>query len=181
MGNIHLHLSPKPTLGDGPFLRGIHVHSEDGLDHHLKLLFLADEMKRRLHEREVEGGAVGPLANVLMTIEAVVRNSIELQRIILHVECEVISLALVQTCGLLRCLLEPCRYLIARIGLDGRIRLNDAIALELLYEVIYFCIFNRLGNVLRYSRTSHKGKGTNGEIKPTNSHTLELINCFARV
>ena len=90
-----------------------------------------------------------PLRHMTMTVAVVRRQRVQLERVVLQVELQVLFLALVeQRIPTLR-ENEHLRNRIARVWLDGRIRFDHAVGRQLLQEIIDLRVLDRLRNPLR--------------------------------
>ena len=141
MRYIHLYLSAIPAVSQQA-LRGIgiEVHAQYRAHTHLKEVILGLQMQWRIDQRQIEVtfifgrfhrihlGIIGaPLADIFMPVELVVRQRIQLQRIVLKIEVQILALAAVEQRIFQLCLMQFGGYIRTRIGLDSHIGFNDAI------------------------------------------------------
>ena len=169
MRDVHLDLRPVPPMGQQTCLVIHQVHTQDRTKTQFEDLVLCQNMQTRVGKIEVRHLCF-PLGHMPVPVGIIGRQRVQLQGIILHVELQVVALALAEQRILAMCGSQQSGDIIAGVGLDRRIGLDDPVRRQFLQKIIDLRVLDRLGNTL-----SHQWRKANGKWRKCHSQYQSYI------
>ena len=158
MCDVHLDLGAIDTMHQQALLVVTDIHAENRANTHLEDFVLRQDMQTRVCQVEVRHVGL-PLCYMTMSVRVIRRERVALKGIVLQIELQVFLLAFVeQRIPTLR-LHQPCGYIVAGIGLDGGVRIDNAIGRQLLQKIVNLRVLDHLRNPLRPKGTRNKEQG----------------------